>query len=65
MSCNKYKTHVDKEKRHVDIAFYLIGNGTNLFLKPLISFITEGENQTFLSQVQEDLSKDTDMAIME
>ena len=64
-SCNKYKTHVDREKGHVESAFYLIMNDTNLFLKPLVSLIIEDANQAFLSQVGEDLFKDTAMAIME
>ena len=64
-SCNKYKTHEDREKGHVESAFYLNTNGKNLLLKPLVSLITEDVNQAFLSQVGEDLSKDTAMAIME
>ena len=64
-SCNKYKTHADREKGHLESDFYLTTNGTNLFLKPLVSLIIGDANQEFLSQVGEDLSKDTDMAIME
>ena len=64
-SCNKYKTHEDQEKGNVDNVFYLTTNGTNLFLKPLISLIIVDVNQAFLSQVGEDLSNDTDMAIMD
>ena len=40
-------------------------NGTNLFLKPLVSLIIGDANQAFLSQIGEYLSKDTTMAIME
>ena len=47
------------------IAFYLTTNGTNLFLKPMVSLIIGDANRAFLSQVGEDLSKDTAMAIME
>ena len=64
-SCNKYKTHADREKGHLESDFYLTTNGTNLFLKPLVSLIIGDANQEFLSQVGEDLSKDTNMAIME
>ena len=49
----------------MEIAFYLTTNGTNLFLKPMVSLIIGDANQAFLSQVGEDLSKDTAMAIME
>ena len=63
--CNKYKTHADQEKGHVESALYLTTNGTNLFLKPLVSFIIGDANKAFFSQVVEDLSKDTVMAIME
>ena len=44
---------------------YFTTNGTNLFLKPLVSFIIGDANQEFLSQEGEYLSKDTFMAIME
>ena len=64
-SCNKYNTHADLEKVHVEIDFYLTTNGTNLFLKPLVSLIIGDSNQVFLSQVVEDLSKGTAMDIME
>ena len=49
----------------MDSALYLTKNGTNLFLKPLVSLIIGDENQAFLSQVGENLSKDTAMAIMD
>ena len=64
-SCNKYKTHEYREKGNVENAFYLTTNGTNLFLKPLISLIIGDGNQAFISQVGEDLYKDTSMAIMD
>ena len=48
-SCNKYKTHADREKGHVESALYITMNGTNLFLKPLISLIIGNANQAFLS----------------
>ena len=64
-SCNKYKTHADQEKGNVDNAFYLTPNGTNLFLKNMVSLIIGDENQVFLSQAVENLSRDTDMAIMD
>ena len=64
-SCNKYKTHADREKGHVDSALYITTNGTNMFLKPLVSFIIGYANQAFISKVGEELSKETDMAIME
>ena len=35
-SCNKYKTHADREKGHLESDFYLTMNDTNLFLKPLV-----------------------------
>ena len=44
-SCKKYKTHADRENGDVDSAFYLTTNGTNLFLKPLVSFIIGYANQ--------------------
>ena len=50
-SCNKYKTHADREKGDVKSAFYLTTNGTNLFWKPLVSLIIWYSNQVFLSQV--------------
>ena len=62
---NKYKTHTDLEKGHMESAFYLTTNGTNLFLKPLVSLIIGDTNQVLLSQVGEDLYKDTAMDIME
>ena len=49
----------------MESAFYLTTNGTNLFLKPLVSLIIGYANPAFLSQVGEDLSKDTAMSIME
>ena len=64
-SCNKYKMHADREKGNVESALYLTPNGTNLLLKPPVSLIIRDENQTFLSQVGEDISKDTAMAIMD
>ena len=64
-SCNKCKTHADREKGRAESAFYLTKNLTNLFLTPLVSLIIGDENQVFLSQVGEDMSKDTAMAIME
>ena len=64
-SCNKYKTHSVKYKEDVEIAFYLSSNSTNLFLKPLVSLTIVDANQEFLSQVGEDLSKDTSMDIMD
>ena len=64
-SCNKYKTHAYREKGHTESALYLTTNGTNLFLKPLVSLIIEDANQAFLSQVGEDLSTDTAMDIIE
>ena len=48
-SCNKYKTHADQEKEHVEGALYLTTNGKNLFVKPLVSLIIGDANQTFLS----------------
>ena len=48
----------------MEIAFYLNTNGTNLLLKPLVSSIIGHGNEAFLSQVGEELSKDTTMAIM-
>ena len=50
---NRYKTHADLEK------------GTTLFLKTLFSLIIGDSNQAFLSQVLEELSKDTYTDIME
>ena len=64
-SFNKYKTQAEQEKGHVDSAFYLTMNGTNLFLKLLVSLIIGYANQAFISQLVEDLSKETAMAIME
>ena len=55
--------HIDKG--NVESAFSLSLYGTNLFFKPLISLITGEANQAFLSQVGQDLSKDTAMAIMD
>ena len=49
----------------MESAFYLITNGTNLFLKPLVSLVIGDANQAFLSQVVEDLSKDTNMVIID
>ena len=62
--CNKYKTHTNREKGDVESDLYLTPNGTHLFLKPLVLLIIGYANQEFLSQVGEDLSKDTAMAIM-
>ena len=44
-SCNKYKTHADQEKGDVESGLYLITNGKNLFLKPLVSLIIWDSNQ--------------------
>ena len=63
--CNKYKTHAYREKGHVQSDLYLTTNGTNLLLKPLISLITGDMNQAFLSNVGEDMSKETSIAITE
>ena len=49
---NKYKTHSDQEKRNMESVLYLNSNGTNLFLKPLVSFIIGDANQTFILQVR-------------
>ena len=49
----------------MDNALYLTPNGTNLFLKNMVSLIIGDENQVFLSQAVENLSRDTDMAIMD
>ena len=49
----------------MESAFYLTMNGTNLFLKPLVSLIIGYTNQAFLSRVGEELSKDTVITIME
>ena len=62
--CNKYNTHEDQEKGNVESDFYLTPNDTNLFLKPLVSLIIGDSNEAFFSQVGEDLSKDTAMALM-
>ena len=62
--CNKYKTHADLEKGCVDSTFLLTTNGTNLVLKPMVPLIMVDANQAFLSQLGEDISKYTDMAIM-
>ena len=51
VSCNKYKTHADQEKGNVESDFYLTKNGTNTFLKPLVSVIIGDANQVFLSQL--------------
>ena len=64
-SCNNYKTNEDREKGNAESALYLTPNGTNLLLKPLVSLIIGDENQAFLSQVGEDLAKDTVMDIMD
>ena len=50
---------------NVDSAFYLTTNGTNMLLKPLVSLMMGYANQASLSQVGEDISKDTAMAIMD
>ena len=63
-SCNKYKTHKDREKVNMDSAFYLTINGTNMFLKPLVSLMIGDSNHKFISQVGEDISKYTAMAVM-
>ena len=47
-SCNRYKTDADLDKVNVESAFYLTPNGTNLFLKPLVSLIIGDINQVFL-----------------
>ena len=64
-SCNKYKTHEGKDKGDVKSTLYLTSNGTNLFLKPLVSLTTGYANQSFISQLGEYLSKYTIMAIVE
>ena len=64
-SCNRYNTHADQEKGNKESDFYLTTDGTDLFLKPLVSLIIGDINQAFLSQVGEDLSKDTAMVITE
>ena len=64
-SCNKYKTHAYREKGNVESDFYLTTNGTNLFLKPLVSLIIGDANWAFLLQVGKYLSKDTAVAIMD
>ena len=46
-------------------ALYLTRNGTNLFLKPLVSLIIVDANKAFLLQVGEDLSNYITMAIMD
>ena len=63
--CNKYKTHADREKGNMESDFYLTTNGTNIFLKPLVSLIIGDINQEFISQIGEDLFNYTSMAIME
>ena len=50
-SCNKYKTRADREKGHMESDFYLTMNGTNMFLKHLVSLIIGDANQEFISQV--------------
>ena len=62
-SCNKYKKIVDQEEGNGESEFYLNPNGTNLFLKPLVSLIIGDSDQAFLSQVGEYLSKYTAMDI--
>ena len=64
-SCNKDKTRADRKKGHVKSDFYLKMNGATLFLKPMVSLIIGDANHAFLSQVGENLSTDTEMAIME
>ena len=49
----------------MESSLYLTTNGTNLFLKPLVSLIIGDSNHVFLSKVVEDLSKYTGMAIIE
>ena len=49
----------------MESAFYMAPNGKNLFLKPLVSLIIGDENQAFLSQIGEDLFKETAMVIMD
>ena len=49
----------------MEISFCLNSNGKNLFFKPLVSLTIVDANQAFLSQVGEDISKDTSMDIME
>ena len=64
-SCNKYYTHAGKKKGDIYSDFYLISNGKNLFLEPLVSLTIGDTNQEFLSQVGEDIAKDTAMDIMD
>ena len=48
----------------MDSAFYLTINVTNMFLKPLVSLMIGDSNHKFISQVGEDISKYTAMAVM-
>ena len=65
MSCKKYKTHAGRERRDVESAFYLTSNGKHLFLNPLVSLTIGDVNKEFISQVGDDLSKDTATTIMD
>ena len=56
-SCNKYETYADLDKGNMKNTLYLTNNGTNLFLKPLVSLIIGDANYAFMSQIGEDLSK--------
>ena len=49
----------------MESSLYLTPNDTNMFLKPLVPLIIGDSNQAFLSQVGEDISKDTNMDIMD
>ena len=64
-SCNNYNTNKGKEKVYLESAFYLTSNGTNLFLKPLVSLTIGYSNQEFISLVREDISKETAMDILD
>ena len=48
----------------MEISFCLNSNGKNLFFKPLVSLNIGDANHEFISQVGEDLSKETFMDIM-
>ena len=64
-SYNKYKTHAGKDKGDTESALYLNSNVIKLFLKPLVSLKIRDENKEFLSQVGEDIPKDTAMDILD
>ena len=49
----------------MESSLYLTSNGTYLFLEPLVSLTIGYANQDFISQLGEDLSKDTATAIMD